>query len=114
MSNIDLHSLYLKYDTVGTFHEGLVLVSKAGKYFQACEDSTPAYSERYDHASDFSEGLAVVRNNGLWFHIRHDGKPAYSERYAEIVLPFCNGQALVSTGTVAYSISRDGKKIIEQ
>ena len=80
MSNIDLHSLYLKYDTVGTFHEGLVLVSKAGKYFHACEDSTPAYSERY----------------------------------AEIVLPFCNGQALVSTGTVAYSISRDGKKIIEQ
>ena len=62
-----------RYDSVGSFSEGLAIVYEGGSIFHVYPNGKQAYEERYYQVSDFHEGLAGAGKDGERFHIRHDG-----------------------------------------
>ena len=69
-----------KYDSIGSFNEGMAWVKLNGKYGFIDKTGKEVISLKYDFARAFSEGLAAVRLNGRWGFVDKTGGREYSFR----------------------------------
>ena len=75
-------------------HEGLVTVSKNGKWGFATPEGVVKVKLQYEEARRFSEGLAAVKKDGLWGYIDKQGKVVIPFGYAA-AYEFRHGVAVV-------------------
>ena len=84
----------LKYDSAGSFSEGLAVVRLNGKWGYIDKTGKEIIPLKYDSAESFSKGLARVRLNGKWGYVDKTGKVVISAKYNN-AWGFCEDLAMV-------------------
>ena len=97
-----------KYDSIGSFNEGMAWVKLNGKYGFIDKTGKEVISLKYDFARAFSEGLAAVRLNGRWGFVDKTGGENIPLEY-DYVEDFSKGVAIVNRD---YVINKRGSKKI--
>ena len=82
------------FDSMYSFHEGLAMVKKNGKYGYIDKSGNVVIPLEFEDAEGFYEGLAAVRIKGKWGFINKNGKVTIPCRYDEVSL-FKDGTAPV-------------------
>lgn len=83
-----------EYDQVGySFEEGLISISKNGKYGFANQKGEIVIPMIYDEVDNFSEGIAPVLKNGFWGFIDKNGNTIIHFKFKGTMRSFSNGYA---------------------
>ncbi|MCL2772366.1 MAG: WG repeat-containing protein [Oscillospiraceae bacterium] len=95
----------LAYDSMNPYGEGLICVSKNGKWGYIDKNGEVVIPLIYDFADFFSEGLAAVCKDGKWGYIDKNG---------EVVIPLIYDFADYFNGGVAYILSGNNVGYIDK
>lgn len=101
------------YDDAASFHEGLAVVKKEGRYGFINREIKVAIPFEFSMAGRFSEGLAAVANSkNQWGYIDKNGKVviAFAFTFADM---FNEGVARVMKGSSMKYIDLSGKEVKE-
>lgn len=83
-----------EYDQLGySFEEGLISISKNGKYGFANEKGEIVIPMIYDEVHNFSEGIAPALKKGLWGFIDKNGNTIIDFKFKGTMRSFSNGYA---------------------
>ncbi|MBE6199147.1 MAG: TIR domain-containing protein [Rikenellaceae bacterium] len=97
-----------KYDSIGSFNEGMAWVKLNGKYGFIDKTGKEVISLKYDFARAFSEGLAAVRLNDRWGFVDKTGGENIPLKY-DYVEDFSKDVAIVNRD---YVINKRGSQKI--
>ena len=95
-----------RFESAGSFSEGLACVKLMGKWGYIKKDGEMAIPFKYENALDFSEGLAPVMLMNKWGYIDDGGNTIIPFKYAK-AQPFEKGLAAVNDGLSAGFINKD-------
>lgn len=84
-----------QFDAGGDFSEGMVFVSKNGKWRCLNRKGNAVIKPEFEDAGAFSEGLAPVVKDGKWMYINKSGKTVIDARFFSFALSFSEGLAAV-------------------
>ena len=100
-----------QYDNYYFGSEGLVLVTRNGKWGFADEAGKAVIPLQYENAFQFSEGLAAVKLDGKYGYIDKTGQVVIPNRY-DNADRFSKGKAKVSVKDRQFYIDRSGNEIM--
>ncbi len=100
-----------KFDSVGSFSEGLAVVGLDEKFGYIDEEGDLVIPHKFDTGGDFREGLAAVRTSDREGYIDKTGNFVITPRFAEAD-PFSEGLAAVKLGGKWGFIDKTGNFVI--
>lgn len=101
--------LNLRFDYVGSFHEGLAQVNNGDRWGFINKSGEIVVPLSFEDATDYSEGLAGVMIGKRWGFISKTGKIEIPAQFDLIERPFRNSRAYVSTVENEGYINRKGR-----
>lgn len=102
-----------KYDFVGGFNEGLMVVATGTKYGYVDTIGNWVLDTIYDDARGFGDGVARVKMGDQWHFIDHDGNIVAELNYDNPLTGFVCNRAFIKNGDKIELINRAGAKIAE-
>lgn len=103
--------IYMPYDLIHGFYEGIAVVEKNGKMGAVNEQGVMIVPAIYDDALYFNEGFMPVKRNNLWGVVDTLGNEVVAPLYDEI-FEFKNGHAVVHKYGKSGLINSTGKLVI--
>lgn len=101
-----------KYDSIGNFHDGMLLTKRDSIYFYIRENGQEAILCKYQHAYDFSDGLAAVKDKkDKYLFINKQGNIVIKPAKYDKVGVFIDGTCEVSRNGKTWKIDKQGKKV---